>query len=127
MKFDLDPGIKVTRNVAQYHLHHVTYFTTKFKVATSNGLGGDTFTRNMTHGWTNLQDGRSEVSYGVNLVKLTPQARFNPITPYCTKPNLTLTSLNTAVQIVNLIIQIANLKMYRGHVRTDDGMTLARN
>ena len=47
--FDLDLGVKVTRNVAQYSLHHVTYSTTKFEVATSNGLGGDTFTRNVTY------------------------------------------------------------------------------
>ena len=26
----------------------MTYSTTKFEVATSNGLGGDTFTRNVT-------------------------------------------------------------------------------
>ena len=31
--------------IAQYPLHHVTYSTTKFEVATSNRLGGDTFTR----------------------------------------------------------------------------------
>ena len=43
--FDLDPKVKVTRNVAQYPLHHVTYSATKFEVATSNGLEGDTFTR----------------------------------------------------------------------------------
>ena len=33
--------------VAQYPLHHVTYSATKFEVATSNRLGGDTFTRNI--------------------------------------------------------------------------------
>ena len=48
--FDLDLGVKVTRNVAQYPPHHVTYSTTKFEVSTSNGLGGDTFTRNVTDG-----------------------------------------------------------------------------
>ena len=41
--FDL--GVKITGNVAQYPLHHVTYPATKFEVATSNPLGGDTFTR----------------------------------------------------------------------------------
>ena len=41
----LDLGVKVTRNIAQYSLHHVTYLATKFEVATSNRLGGDTFTR----------------------------------------------------------------------------------
>ena len=45
--FDLDLGINVTRNVAQYPLHHVTYLGTKFKVAMSNGLGGDAFTINV--------------------------------------------------------------------------------
>ena len=42
--FDLDIGVKVTQNVAQYSLHHVIYAATPFEVATSNGLGGDTFT-----------------------------------------------------------------------------------
>ena len=37
----------VTRNVAQYPLHHVTYAATKFEVALSNSLGGDTFIRNV--------------------------------------------------------------------------------
>ena len=31
----------------QYPLHHVTYSAAKFEVATSKGLGGGTFTRNM--------------------------------------------------------------------------------
>ena len=42
---DLDLPVKVTQNVAQYPLHHVTYSGTKFEVATSNSLGGDAFTR----------------------------------------------------------------------------------
>ena len=45
LTFDLDLGVKNTQNVAQYPLHHVTYSATKFGVATSNRLGGDTFTR----------------------------------------------------------------------------------
>ena len=44
LTFDLDLGVKVTQNVAQYPLHHVTYPATKFEVARSNRLGGDTFT-----------------------------------------------------------------------------------
>ena len=44
--FDL--WVKVTQNVAKCPLNHVTYAATKFEVATSNGLGGDTFTRNVT-------------------------------------------------------------------------------
>ena len=50
--FDLDLGVKVTQNVAQFPLHHTTYSATKFEVATSNCLGGDTFTRNVTDAHT---------------------------------------------------------------------------
>ena len=35
--FDLDLGVKVTQNVAQYPIHHVTFSATKFDVATSKG------------------------------------------------------------------------------------------
>ena len=53
---------KVTRNVAKYPLHHVTYSATKLEVATSNRLGGDTFTRNVTdaqpHGRTDVRTHR---------------------------------------------------------------------
>ena len=50
LTFDLDLGAKVTQKVAQYPLHHVTFLGTKFKVAMSNGLGRDTFTRNVMDG-----------------------------------------------------------------------------
>ena len=53
LTFDL--GVKVTRNVAQYPLHSVTFSATKFEVVTFYGLGGDVFTRNVTEGRT---DGR---------------------------------------------------------------------
>ena len=43
--FDLGPR-------SNENLYHVTYAATKFEVATSNGLIGDTFTRNMTFGRT---------------------------------------------------------------------------
>ena len=43
--FDLEFGVKVTQNVAQYLLHHVTNAPTKFKVSMSKGLGGDAFTK----------------------------------------------------------------------------------
>ena len=46
---DLDLGLNVTRNVAQYSLHHMTY-SAKSEVATSHDLGGETFTRNVTDG-----------------------------------------------------------------------------
>ena len=41
----LDLWVKVTRNVAQCPLHHVTYAPTEFKVTTSKALGGEAFTR----------------------------------------------------------------------------------
>ena len=59
--FDLDFEVKVKQNVSQYPLHHVTYAPAKFEVATSNtsnSLGGDAFTRNLspvTDGGTNAQ------------------------------------------------------------------------
>ena len=43
--FDLEIGVKVTQDVAKYPLHHVTYSDTKFEVSTSDGLGGDAFTK----------------------------------------------------------------------------------
>ena len=46
----------VTRSVAQYSLHHVTYAATKSEVAMSNDLG-DTFTRNVMDGY---RDGRTD-------------------------------------------------------------------
>ena len=58
---DLDLGVKVTRNVTQYPLHHVIYAPTKFQVATSNGLGEDTITRNVTDGRTDARtDGQTD-------------------------------------------------------------------
>ena len=42
--------LKVTRNIAQYHLQHVTCLGTKFEVAPSNSLVGDIFTRNVMDG-----------------------------------------------------------------------------
>ena len=43
--FDLDFGVKVTQDVVKYPLQHVTYTDTKFEVSTSDGLGGDAFTK----------------------------------------------------------------------------------
>ena len=43
--FDLDLRVKVIRNVAQCHTHHVIYAPTEFEVATCNRLGGYTLTR----------------------------------------------------------------------------------
>ena len=43
--FDLDLGVKITQNVGQYPLHHVTYAPAKFDIATSHGKEEDAFTR----------------------------------------------------------------------------------
>ena len=64
--FDLDLGVKVTRNDDQFPLHHVTHPATKFTVATSNDLGGDTFTRNVTHGRTDRR-ATDRVWYEINI------------------------------------------------------------
>ena len=37
ISFDLDLGVKVTQNVAQYPQHHVSYAPAKFDIATSHG------------------------------------------------------------------------------------------
>ena len=44
-EFILDLWVKVTRNVTQHPLHHVTYSASKFDVPTSNGLGEGSFTK----------------------------------------------------------------------------------
>ena len=41
----LNDQVKVTRNVAQYPLHHVTYAPTEFEVTTSKALEGKALTR----------------------------------------------------------------------------------
>ena len=58
LTFDIDLGVKVTRNVTQYPLHHVIYASTKFEVAMPNGLGEDTITRNVTDKGTDRQTDR---------------------------------------------------------------------
>ena len=50
---------------------------------------------------------------------LTSQAHSNTITPSYPNPNLTLTSLNTALQIANLI-------MYRGMYGQTDGVEILK-
>ena len=71
--FDLDLGVKVAQNVAQYHLHHVTYSATKFEIATSNGFGGDTFTKNVMDGLTDRgTDGRTDRGPTLNAKLIYP-------------------------------------------------------
>ena len=42
---DLDLQVKVTPNVVQCPLHHVTYAHKEFEITTSKALGGEAFTR----------------------------------------------------------------------------------
>ena len=66
-------AVKVTQNVAQYPLHHVTYSPAKFEVAMPNCFWGDPFTRNSRDVSTNAhmhkstQDGtRDQLWYEIN-------------------------------------------------------------
>ena len=43
--FDLDLRVKVTRNLAQCPLHHVTYAPTEVEVTMSKAKEGEVFTR----------------------------------------------------------------------------------
>ena len=70
LTFDL--GVKVTRNVTQYPLHHVIYAPAKFEVASTNRLGEDTITRNVTDGRRQTHgrtDGRTDgrLWYEINI------------------------------------------------------------
>ena len=42
---DLDLQVKVTQNVAQCPLHHMTYSPTEFEATMSKAFGGEAFTR----------------------------------------------------------------------------------
>ena len=68
--FDLDLGVRVTRNVTQCPLHHVIFASTKFEVATSNRLVEDTITTNVTDGRTDGQtDFGTKLIYPIFLLK----------------------------------------------------------
>ena len=88
LTFDLDLGVKVTRNVTQYPLHHVIYAPTKFEVATCNGLGEDTITRNVTDGQT---DGRTtdRLWYEINI-------------PYFSYEKAGIKNLQNALKIITI-------------------------
>ena len=66
--FTFDLGVKVRRNIAQCPLLFVTYLGIKFEVARSDGLGGDTFTRNVTDGRTHAQTGGQRTDIGTKLI-----------------------------------------------------------
>ena len=93
MTFDLDPKVKVTRNVTQYPLHHVIYAPTKFEVATSNGLGEDTITRNVTDGRTDGQ------THG----RTTDRFWYEINIPYFSYEKAGITSLGVRIFQVNMV------------------------
>ena len=68
MAFDLELRVKVSQNIVQYSLNHVTYAATKFEVARSNGLGGDTLTRNVADARTHVRTDR-QTDDGLTLVQ----------------------------------------------------------
>ena len=43
--YDIDFGVKITQNVTQKPLYHLTYAPTKFEAATSNSLGDQGHTK----------------------------------------------------------------------------------
>ena len=68
--FNLDPTVKevkVTQNVAQYPLYHVTYSATKFEVATSYGVGGDTSTRQVAQ-WATIAHLGASIMFGNTII-----------------------------------------------------------
>ena len=65
--------------VAQYPLHHVTYAATKFEVARSHGLGGDTFTRNVTGTQTHVRTDGRRADFGTKLI--LKKKRYNKKDP----------------------------------------------
>ena len=65
LTFDHDLGVKVSRNAAQYPLHHVAYAATQFTFSRSNGLEQDIFIRNVTDAQT---DGR-RTDFGKKLIQ----------------------------------------------------------
>ena len=83
--FDL--GIKVIRYIAQYSLYNVTFAPVKFEVVTSNGLGGDAFTRKYSFfsilPWTLGQGQTKFTQYLLDHVAYTSSkfesARFNDL------------------------------------------------
>ena len=101
LTFDLDLGVKVTRNVTQYPLHHVIYAPTKFEVAMSNSLGEDTITRNVTDGRTDRQtdrrtDGRTtdRLWYEINIPYFSYEKAGIKIIKVYSKPPILSLSLN---------------------------------
>ena len=77
--FDLDLQVKVTLNVAQCPLHHVTYAPTEFEVTMSKALGGEAFTRNSIFDLTLTFD------LGVKVTQNVAQSPLHHVTHPATK------------------------------------------
>ena len=78
-------GVKVTGNVTQYPLHHVICASTKFEVATSNGFGEDTITRNVTDRRTDARTDRwttDRLWYEINIPYFSNE-KAGIINPFC--------------------------------------------
>ena len=118
MTFDLDLGVKVTRNVVQYPLHHVTYPVTKFEVATSKRLGGDTFTKKK-HYMT------FDLDLGVKATQSVAQYPLHHVT-YSTTKFAVATSKDLGGDTFTRNVADGRTDA-RTDRRTDDGPTLTRN
>ena len=69
--FDVDCGVKVTQNVAQYPLHHVTVAPAKFEIATCKCFEGDAFTikrDGKPHARTYVQVEGQKDNFGTKLI-----------------------------------------------------------
>ena len=60
--------LKVTQNVAQYPLHHVTHVPATFEVAIFKDLKKDTITRNVTDGQTDYGPTGTKLIYPMFLI-----------------------------------------------------------
>ena len=111
--FDLDLGVKVTRNVAQYPLHHVTYSPTKFEVATSNSLERFNYKK--------IQYLTFDLDLGVKVTRNVAQFPLHHVTYSPTKFEVATSNSLGGDTFTR------NVTDGRTDGRTDDGPTLTRN
>ena len=76
---DLDLQVKVTRNVAQCTLHHVTYAPTEFEVTMSKALEGEAFTKKKSIFDLGVKVTRNEAQYPLHHVTY-PATKFEVAT-----------------------------------------------
>ena len=115
--FDLDLGVKVTQDVAQYPLHHVTYSATKFEVATSKRLGGE-------YNYKKIQYLTFDLDLEVKVTRNVAQYPLHHVT-YSTTKFEVATSSGLGDTITRNVTDGRTHRWTDG--QTDDGPTLTRN